>query len=98
VDMAPLKSPPNFKFWFLFSTSTFVMPKPSYVNTPNQCCLLVCHCTIMCHECMFIFLSPIFVFRKGKMACEVAPHVFLNCVELGLSEPKKKKKGVEHGL
>jgi hypothetical protein len=42
---------------------------------------------------MSTFLSSIFVLKKGKMVCEVAPHVvFLNHVELGLSEPKTKKE------
>ncbi len=78
------------------------MPKPSYVNTPSQCCLLVRNYIIMWHESMFTILSSIFVFKNGKMVCEVAPHVvFLNHVELRLSEPKKKKgkkREVGHGL
>ncbi len=56
----------------------------------------------MWHESMFTILSSIFVFKNGKMVCEVAPHVvFLNHVELRLSEPKKKKgkkREVGHGL
>jgi hypothetical protein len=42
---------------------------------------------------MSIVLSFIFVLKKGKMVCEITPHVvFLNHVELGLSESKKKKR------
>jgi hypothetical protein len=53
----------------------------------------------MCHESISTVLSFIFVLKKGKMVCEITPHVvFLNHVKLGLSEPKKKEKEVEHGL